>query len=77
MSCGQNFFQLVFCLKFSVVCLMLLIERRLFCLEMPLGDSGQLKGLLQEKGKAEAGQSKCAHESNILFHNPKYHLKLN
>lgn len=49
MSCCQNFFQLVFCFKFFVVYLMLLIEQRLFCLKVPLGDLGQLKGLLAPK----------------------------
>ena len=35
-----------FLFKFFVVCLMLLIEQTLFCLKVPLGDLGQLKGLL-------------------------------
>lgn len=35
--------------KFFVVHMMLLIEQRLFCLEVPLGDLGQFKGLLAPK----------------------------
>lgn len=45
----SNFPPAGFTFKGFVVCIMLLIEQRFFCLEVPLGDLGQLKGLLTPK----------------------------
>lgn len=45
----SNFSPAGFTFKGFVVCIMLLIEQRFFCLEVPLGDLGQLKGLLTPK----------------------------
>lgn len=45
----SNFSPAGFTFKGFVVCTMLLTEQRFFCLEVPLGDLGQLKGLLAPK----------------------------